>query len=141
MLWRAYEAWQCGSVGQDASQMQPHLALPADRSVIQACHALRASGRSSKGKTVSQMWCTDHAHRSAIQAWRTLGAGRQADVQIRACIPLLAAAIDVELAHLPKQHCCCQEPENAAVRCYDSTSLDIFHDQDADDRYKGKDCL
>ena len=113
MLWRAYEAWQCGSVGQDASQMQPHLpcrplsnpSLPCSKSCWQKL----------KGKTISQMWCTDHAHRSAIQAWRTLGAAARLTCRLGHASPFWQPPLMWNLhtcqssaAAVRSLKCCCQ---------------------------------
>ena len=131
MLWRAYEAWQCGSVGQDASQMQPHLpcrplsnpSLPCSKSCWQKL----------KGKTVSRMWCTDHAHRSAIQAWRTLGAAARLSCRFGQASPFWQPPLmwNLHTCHsntIAVRHlmCCCQVLQQNVI--------DLPHGQDADDK-------
>ena len=71
-LQRAYEAWQCQLVGQEASEMR--CACFTSRSGDPGLPRSWSCCQTLRGKTAPWMRCTDHAHRSAIQAWRTLGA-------------------------------------------------------------------
>ena len=95
------------SVGQDAWQTQPRLpcrplsnpSLPCSKSCW-----LEIKGQDSFSDVV-HCSCSPLGNPGLAHSWCRC----QADVQIQACVPLLAAAVDVELAHLPQQRRCCQE--------------------------------